>query len=1284
MTDIKIISYNVRGIRSPERQARLLSYFLTITPSPSVLLIQDHQIPPEGRNDFAAGFDGQVFFSARCATLIPSASQLSSFHTIPQILNDRVLRITFTSTYDSYDIINIYAPVSAAERAIFFDELSLPHPPVRSVSILGGDLNDCPTPELDRHLQAPQPCHWPKLRDNFPLPMLDSVRAKWPRKAAFTRPHVVNGRVVSWSRIDFLLLQKSRRSRLLDAGTIYNSVGSDHRPVFMIVAAAPDPSAISPSLPSSNAHFSRLHPLFLHSAEAKVVIGASATRVLRSQLGAAAAWEEEKAELAKELKRLARLKARLHTREKERLTSEVELYESLPRLTETQQAEWTLAKTRLEQLTLFEVRSLNIRAHLPSISTDEQSTAAARRSINIQRAASTIKAISIPLSPTPSTDIDDVLRHTHDHFQAHYTRSAVSDHDRLRAQAQLLRHVEGPLQAHHSNPHISRRLAHDVVSNLDDPITAEEVANAIKLSQRGRSPGPSGLPYELYRAEPAVFAKVLARVFNDVWQQGALTPSMSEGSVRLLFKHNKPGACSTNLKHYRPITLRETDYKILSKVLVSRLNPILPLLLPPSQHGFVPGRQAADAGRHLSYLIAEVVHRKLPEAAVLSLDQASAYDLVTHDWIERCYSAYGFPPRFRALLRTIYDGTRLNARYNINGFLTAPVKLGVGLGQGDPLSCASWNITFQPFLDALVLRKIALQLQFTVRDLPRRDILTHLAFADDAIVVVRSPKVLSKLNRLRVSWEAATNGKLSTEKTEVLPLGPGWLEDDEAAKLPHGNGEDAFIWIGFAFSRDGTHAGTIYGLALDRLRRDIELAKLRDLTPSSRARYANLYLMSHLLHLLSYAPASSWFLGHVDRAIRDFVIGNWRFTTAEVIFGASGEGGLGAVRAQDVADTHSMKVWDAVAAGVMNPSYIWRDLAFLSYDRLTERGWSGIWHELTSSSAPQTTSHHWRLIIEAVRRHKPIVHVGGPGEAGFDMLLSLPPSYGSLYSNGVPPGLRSIVKIADLFRFTHDHDGDLAVRTLARFNSRHQEHAKLRPWFQHALHTSTLAAILPARPHPQSTHKARPTYLTQEFFSFFDLPRPYDQKKLRLWIVACRRDVMQRAITLPGWMGLAATERFWRWFRSEGVPSRERDVHWRYVLRRTATAHRLFEMGHTDTKTCQLCDSDSIEDDLHFFFGCPLSAEVWDVLSIALSAILDIAIATPFSEQPDHVAYGMPDLVSNLDRHQRRALRHGIALGFFTIHTARQRARNGGDFRPEREVKLALDRLMLRLNLTPA
>ncbi|SCV72786.1 BQ2448_4323 [Microbotryum intermedium] len=106
-------------------------------------------------------------------------------------------------------------------------------------------------------------------------------------------------------------------------------------------------------------------------------------------------------------------------------------------------------------------------------------------------------------------------------------------------------------------------------------------------------------------------AEMLADMFTKALTRPALEKhraAIGMGIIRRDSRSQKAVAAEpyTNLKSlgaYRPITLRETTYKVLSKVLVARLNGVLVKLLPPAQHGFMPSRRSADAGSHLTLLL---------------------------------------------------------------------------------------------------------------------------------------------------------------------------------------------------------------------------------------------------------------------------------------------------------------------------------------------------------------------------------------------------------------------------------------------------------------------------------------------------------------------------------------------------------------------------------------------------------------------------------------------------------------------------------------------------------
>ena len=66
--------------------------------------------------------------------------------------------------------------------------------------------------------------------------------------------------------------------------------------------------------------------------------------------------------------------------------------------------------------------------------------------------------------------------------------------------------------------------------------------------------------------------------------------SMRQALILLLFKKEDPEL----LKNWRPISLLNTDYKIITKVLVNRIKPVMPTIIHPERCCSVPGRASEN------------------------------------------------------------------------------------------------------------------------------------------------------------------------------------------------------------------------------------------------------------------------------------------------------------------------------------------------------------------------------------------------------------------------------------------------------------------------------------------------------------------------------------------------------------------------------------------------------------------------------------------------------------------------------------------------------------------
>ena len=101
------------------------------------------------------------------------------------------------------------------------------------------------------------------------------------------------------------------------------------------------------------------------------------------------------------------------------------------------------------------------------------------------------------------------------------------------------------------------------------------------------------------------------------------------------------------LKNWRPITLLNVDYKIISKCFANRLKIVLPSIIHTDQKGYVQGRYISEANRHIQDVIRYVdnIH---DEGIIIFLDQTKAFDRVEWDWVDRCLLKMNFGDTFRS------------------------------------------------------------------------------------------------------------------------------------------------------------------------------------------------------------------------------------------------------------------------------------------------------------------------------------------------------------------------------------------------------------------------------------------------------------------------------------------------------------------------------------------------------------------------------------------------------------------------------------------------------------
>ena len=222
------------------------------------------------------------------------------------------------------------------------------------------------------------------------------------------------------------------------------------------------------------------------------------------------------------------------------------------------------------------------------------------------------------------------------------------------------------------------------------------------------------------------------------------------------------------MSDYRPISLSNVVYKILSKVLANRLKVVLPLIISKFQSAFVPGRQITDNINVAFELMHGLRNKRKGKQyqMALKLDMSKAYDRVEWIFLECAMAHMGFERRWIRLMMMCVFSTSYSVL--LNGEPTGYIKPSRGIRQGDP---------FSPYLFLMCAEGLSALLRKAEREQkiggvsvcrggPR---ISHLLFADDSLLFCRAcPDECQRLMEVLAEYERASGQMINRDKTATF------------------------------------------------------------------------------------------------------------------------------------------------------------------------------------------------------------------------------------------------------------------------------------------------------------------------------------------------------------------------------------------------------------------------------------------------------------------------------------------------------------------------------------
>ena len=206
-----------------------------------------------------------------------------------------------------------------------------------------------------------------------------------------------------------------------------------------------------------------------------------------------------------------------------------------------------------------------------------------------------------------------------------------------------------------------------------------------------KSPGCDGLPAEFYKTFFHLFSASFVDCINGIFKEGRMSESQRLGIISLICKNREEPEF---LRNWRPISLLNVDYKIITKSLTNRLSQVIGKLVYKDQTCSIPGRSIQD-NVHLLRNVLDYVNNKDIDCALLTLDQAKAFDRVSHDFLFQLLDKYNFGPDFKRWIKVIY--TDIHSQVLVNGFFTESFPVRRSVRQGCSISSLLYVLYVEPF-----------------------------------------------------------------------------------------------------------------------------------------------------------------------------------------------------------------------------------------------------------------------------------------------------------------------------------------------------------------------------------------------------------------------------------------------------------------------------------------------------------------------------------------------------------------------------------------------------------
>jgi len=126
---------------------------------------------------------------------------------------------------------------------------------------------------------------------------------------------------------------------------------------------------------------------------------------------------------------------------------------------------------------------------------------------------------------------------------------------------------------------------------VESEISYDELNEAVRSMKNKKSPGSDGFPVEFFQFFWKDLGKLIPRCINECNRDGEFSFVQKQGAITCI---QNPEKDRKYIKDWRPITLLNVVYKMVSACIANRVKSVLSELIGEEQRGFLPNRYIGE------------------------------------------------------------------------------------------------------------------------------------------------------------------------------------------------------------------------------------------------------------------------------------------------------------------------------------------------------------------------------------------------------------------------------------------------------------------------------------------------------------------------------------------------------------------------------------------------------------------------------------------------------------------------------------------------------------------